>query len=89
MVQDKVILNNVDYTVMHEPSIVMLLLSAITVLGGVIVYLALYIRKLHNRQMDMAIKFTETTQALKASIDINTKVTTDLHHIMIDKILRH
>lgn len=73
---------------MHEPSIVMLLLSAITVLGGVIVYLALYIRKLHSKHTDLAIRFTQTAEDLKSAIDANTKVADDLHRIIIDTMIR-
>jgi hypothetical protein len=67
-----------------EPSVVMLLLSAITALGAAVVWLALYIRKLHNRLnqvtidksdevTEIAVKVTEVVQDVKATVANNTK----------------
>ncbi len=73
-----------------EPSITMLLITAVGGLVGAIVWLALYIRKLHNRSMEMAIKFIESTKDMKNSVDAcvkaveeNSDVTRDLHTLIL------
>lgn len=81
------------YLFITEPSTTMLLITAIGGLVGAIVWLALYIRKLHNRSMDMSNKFVEATRDLRSSVDANTKAldlntttTNDLHKYIITNI---
>lgn len=81
---------------MKEPNIVMLLMSAIVALSGCIVWLALYIKGLHNGHVDMVEKTVESQEKLKSSIDglahniaNNTKVTDDLHRLFLTNLSTH
>jgi hypothetical protein len=62
------------------------LITGISILGSVVVWLALYVRKLHNSQMKeskemqgilvkLVDKNTEAYQGMKASIEMNTVAT--------------
>lgn len=68
----------------QEPSLVMLLLSAISACVGAIIWLALYIRKLHNRMneqtvkhsievKELAVNVAEVAQDMKATVAANTE----------------
>jgi hypothetical protein len=79
---------------MKEPNIVMLLISAIIALSGCIVWLALYVRALQTRSVEMSIKFTECTVKLENSITCNTeaiekniKSLEDLHKLILSSLI--
>lgn len=78
-----------------QPTPVMLLTSGIISLAAVIVWLAMYIRKLHNRMLSMTEKFTEATGGLKGSLDAltksvdkNTDVNDDFHKYILTSTKR-
>lgn len=79
---------------MKEPNIVMLLITAVTALSGCIVWLAMYIKNLHKGNLKMVESATESHEKLKSSIDNlthsinnNTKVTDDLHKMMLSSLV--
>lgn len=51
-----------------EPSLVMLLLGAISALVAAVVWLALYIRKLHNRMNELSTKHTNEIREMAAEV---------------------
>jgi methyl-accepting chemotaxis protein len=59
----------------ENPNIIALLIGAITALGGTIVFLALYIRKMHNTQIKRA---DEDRKELLTVIKENTQVNADM-----------
>lgn len=79
---------------MKEPNIIMLLISAIVSLSGCVVWLALYIRSLQTKSVEMSIKFTECTIKLENSITSNTEAIEknirsldDLHKLILSSLI--
>lgn len=67
----------------------------ISTLATVIVALALYIRKQHIKQLDMAVKQTEATVTMSSSLNRLTEsinqhreVSKDLHELLITRFLK-